>query len=342
MPEVNKLWSIVDGNLKELDRASPRAERDLENWIENCISIVSPKLLLIGRQVTTGFGGAIDLLAVDRLGDLVIVELKKERTSREVVAQVLEYASWVNDLSPDRIREIAEENLKRDLDDLFKEKFGTEVPELNENHKMLIVAMEVDSSTENIIRYLSGVYGVNINVVNFEFFEDDNKNQYLLRTFMLDPFEVERTSREGGKRVRRPKISREEFLSECNPNEKMFFEKLFEMADRLKLKFSWGGTGCSIRVPTESVDVIMCFCYTPLAAFGPALYTNFRDVKQKIEAVDIEKPKSRLEETKVFVSAGDVDIKFNFSKELTESEINQIVKVFEELAKEIMEKSRSD
>ena len=59
-------------------------------------------LLIIGRQVRTQFGGRIDLLAIDPEGDLLIIELKKDRTPREIVAQVLDYASWVNHLSPRR------------------------------------------------------------------------------------------------------------------------------------------------------------------------------------------------------------------------------------------------
>ncbi len=52
-------------------------------------------LLIIGRQVTTKFDGIIDLLGIDRQGDLVVLELKRDRTPRETLAQVLEYASFV-------------------------------------------------------------------------------------------------------------------------------------------------------------------------------------------------------------------------------------------------------
>jgi RecB family endonuclease NucS len=49
--------------------------------------------MLIGRQQDTGFGGRIDLLAIAPDGALVLIEIKRDRTPREVVAQALDYAS---------------------------------------------------------------------------------------------------------------------------------------------------------------------------------------------------------------------------------------------------------
>src|SRR4026208_1717800 len=72
----------------------------LETWLENNPEniIENGSLLLIGRQVTTNLSSFIDLLAIDRQGDLVVVELKRNRTPRETLAQALEYASFVEKL----------------------------------------------------------------------------------------------------------------------------------------------------------------------------------------------------------------------------------------------------
>lgn len=47
--------------------------------------------IIIGRQMPTDHGKYIDLLAIDRTGGIVIIELKKDRTPREIVAQILDY-----------------------------------------------------------------------------------------------------------------------------------------------------------------------------------------------------------------------------------------------------------
>lgn len=44
-------------------------------------------LLIIGRQVINSFGKRLDLLAMDSEGALYVIEVKRDRTPRQVVAQ---------------------------------------------------------------------------------------------------------------------------------------------------------------------------------------------------------------------------------------------------------------
>jgi len=193
LPHDLRLWEIKDGStLKEITKSKLDREERLEEWLEKDISVISDDLLVIGRQVPTDFGGAIDLLCIDRNGDTVIVELKRDKTPREIVAQVLEYASWVKDLPRDRIVEIANKYfegqlpLPTSLEQAFLNKFGMQLPEvLNENHRMLIVASELDSSTERVINYLSE-HGLALNAVTFHYFKEDNR-EYLGRVFLIEP-----------------------------------------------------------------------------------------------------------------------------------------------------------
>jgi RecB family endonuclease NucS len=60
-------------------------------------------LLIIGRQVPTDLGKWIDLLGVDREGNVAVVELKRDRTPRDVVAQALEYAAYAARLDVDEL-----------------------------------------------------------------------------------------------------------------------------------------------------------------------------------------------------------------------------------------------
>ena len=99
-PEVG-LWR-VDGDLPiKVTPGGVPLESQLEVMIEADPTILGTSLLLIGRQVPTGYGKYIDLLAVDDEGALHILELKRDRIPREVVAQVLDYGSWVQTLTID-------------------------------------------------------------------------------------------------------------------------------------------------------------------------------------------------------------------------------------------------
>ena len=81
--------------------------------------------MLIGRQEDTGLGGRIDLLAIAPDASLVLIELKRDRTPREVVAQALDYASWVEKLPAEDIAAIYGRFAPgRNLADDFRDRFG--------------------------------------------------------------------------------------------------------------------------------------------------------------------------------------------------------------------------
>ena len=92
---------------KEHDFKGEHREETLESWLEsNPESIVEDgKLLIIGRQVSTNLGSFIDLLAVDRAGNSAVLELKRDRTPREAIAQALEYASFLETLDYEQLQQ---------------------------------------------------------------------------------------------------------------------------------------------------------------------------------------------------------------------------------------------
>jgi RecB family endonuclease NucS len=92
------MWKLVDGNLAEIPKARLSQESELEKWILNDPTILGLESLVIGHQIKTDHGGILDVLAMDRAGNLTIIELKRDKTPRDVVAQVLDYAAWVRTL----------------------------------------------------------------------------------------------------------------------------------------------------------------------------------------------------------------------------------------------------
>ena len=79
----------------------------LQNWLgANPDGILEDeKMLVVGWEVRTDLGGFIDLLGLDREGNVVVVELKRDDTPRDVIAQALEYAAWAADLVEDELEE---------------------------------------------------------------------------------------------------------------------------------------------------------------------------------------------------------------------------------------------
>jgi hypothetical protein len=192
---MTTLFKVENGKLV---KATPRAlsrEALIEDWVASDPGLLGLDAIIIGRQVPTEHGKFIDLMALDRSGGVVVIELKKDRTPRDIVAQVLDYASWIRTLQTPQIYALAETyHQGKRLSVLFDEHFGDRIPErLNGSHSMLIVASELDPASRRIVEYLSEEHGVGINTAFFNVFEADGQ-EWLTTDFLLDQSEVEERS----------------------------------------------------------------------------------------------------------------------------------------------------
>ena len=209
MPTEIKLWQIDSERPKSIPQEKLNLESRLEKWLKYDTSLISSDLLVIGQQVQTAYGGIIDLLAVDPVGNLVILELKRDKTPRDIVAQSLDYASWIQELGHELIVEIANDFLiNKEFEQAFREKFHIDLPDvLNERHRIYIVASSLDSATERIVKYLSETHDIDINVATFAYFKIGDK-ELLGQSLLLDESQVQ--TRAESKSKRKPPRSWEE------------------------------------------------------------------------------------------------------------------------------------
>ncbi len=176
------MWRIGGQKPEPLMAATLPTENELHQFLRQDPSLLGTSLLVIGSEVVTPYGKRLDLLAIDADGNLHVLELKRDRTPREVVAQVLDYGSWVTTLSRDEIIDIAEKELDQPFEAAFEEAFGITPPdELNGELRLTIIASSLDASSERIVTYLRG-FGVPINAVFFTYLEDDGR-RYLARSW---------------------------------------------------------------------------------------------------------------------------------------------------------------
>ncbi len=204
MPIAHAIWKVGERPLP-LSPGRLASEQQLEEMIVSDPGIISSEWMLIGRQEVTSHGGRIDLLAIAPDGSLVLMELKRDRTPRELIAQALDYASWVEDLGAEKLAQMYRRfSDGGSLDDAFKERFGVDLDEetLNQSHQIIVVAAELDDSTERIIGYLNA-RDLAINVVFFQVFEFDDE-LLLSRAWLIDPGETQanviRTTRSKGQK----------------------------------------------------------------------------------------------------------------------------------------------
>jgi len=187
MPIRHTVWK-VGSQPQRLIESALASESLLEEMIVAAPELLSGDWMLIGRQEDTGFRGRIDLLAMEPDGSLVLIELKRGRTPREVVAQALDYASWVQDLDAAAVAAIyGRFKPGRSLADDFRERFGTVLDEetLNQSHRIVVVASALDDATERIVKYLSN-RDLAINVLFFQVFAHGGE-QLISRAWLIDP-----------------------------------------------------------------------------------------------------------------------------------------------------------
>ena len=194
MPIEISMWR-TDAGLQRIEPSTMNLEERLEDILAREISLASANWLVIGRQVPTPWGKLIDLLCIDTEGNLVVLELKRNKTEREIVAQILDYGSFVKSIQADEVRRIFAKYQKdypstlpaTTIEEAFIARFkGLRVPDdFNGSHELVIVAASLDAATERIVQYLAEEYDVRINAVFFRVFRDGDR-EYLTRAWLRD------------------------------------------------------------------------------------------------------------------------------------------------------------
>ena len=186
-----KTWQIIDGKLKAIDSNLIQENRteqyDLETWIASNPSIIGSDLIIIGRQVQTK-SGPLDLLGIDKNGNLIVIELKRDRLPREALAQAIDYASDVSDWDLERISEICLKYTDKNLEDVLNEQFpdiSLETLSINETQRIILVGFSIDSALERMINWLSDKYSVNINAILLNYIKTQNGDELINRTSII-------------------------------------------------------------------------------------------------------------------------------------------------------------
>ncbi len=242
----NTEFNIEDGIVERVKSDAIDYERHFESWLENSPTLllddedIGNTVLWIGRQVTANVGTVDkypDLIGIDSSGDLIIVELKKGRTPRDVVAQILEYAAWGALLNYNDLDGLSRQYYSNDtinsgkcLKEIFQEVLNIEdeaIEEINFNRKqkLYIVAEEVSPIVKQVSEHLRDIYKMNINHLEYQVLRT-NDGEYLLsveKTLGFDTISpiVSSSGWNGNEKVR--DIVYKEVLLFTNQNKKVFF-----------------------------------------------------------------------------------------------------------------------
>ena len=169
----------TDIGIWEIDRASRAgtklgfAERvETEEMLE-AVLVENPGMLmrgltLVGRQVPVETGYA-DLLGIDEDGRLVVFELKREKLTRNAVAQILDYCTYLEALSDSELATLIAERSGTDgINEIsdFEEWYGSQGGDSIKPVRMVLVGLGIDTSARRMVAYLAD-RGIEIEFLTF-------------------------------------------------------------------------------------------------------------------------------------------------------------------------------
>lgn len=191
MSKEIKTWEIVDGELKSISSTlaeNGRKETEhLEKWIKTKPEILGNDILIIGEQVYTK-SGPLDFLGIDNNGNLVIIELKRDKLPRLVLAQAIDYASDLSNWDIDKLSEVCISYTGKNLEDNITTKFDNidiEDLTINQTQRILLVGFSIDDSLSRMIEWLSNNYDLSINAIILNYVKTSNGSELLSKTVTI-------------------------------------------------------------------------------------------------------------------------------------------------------------
>ena len=209
-----QIWALDDLQAAKLEASNRMgSEQLLEEILIKNPGLLMEGLTLVGRQTPTE-RGPLDLLGVDGYGRLVVFELKRGTLTRDAVAQVIDYASYLDAMDlTDLANHISERSGTGGIEDIenFEEwydrkPFEVEGLEALLPPRLFLVGLGADNRTERMVKFLADNSGMDISLLTFHGFEYEGK------TLLAKQVEVEGESTPADSPPRRTRtyVSREE------------------------------------------------------------------------------------------------------------------------------------
>ena len=190
---------IQNKNLIKLEKTTFFNERlreryDIQEWVEKKPEIIEENLLIIGKEVPLPSDIRIDLLAIDKAANLVIIELKRDDSGRNVDWQAIKYASYCSNFTPTEIFRLYAEYLgtTEDEAETIIEKFidTDDFEELNKSQRIILISKEFHSDVISAVLWLRD-FGIEVSCVRFTPYIDETGNLFIAPTKIIPLPEAE-------------------------------------------------------------------------------------------------------------------------------------------------------
>lgn len=167
--DKNRITQIKSCSFSELGF---KEREHLQEWLEHNPDAFGEELLLIQKEFD-GFDDTkerLDLLAIDKQGNLVIIENKLDDSGRNATWQVLKYASYCSSLSKQQIKDIYQDylnknNRNKNSEEIISEFLNAEdfgEIQLNQNQRIILVSGNYRKEVTSTVMWLLTKYNLKI------------------------------------------------------------------------------------------------------------------------------------------------------------------------------------
>lgn len=308
---------IINKDTKELKAIEPSSfqelnvweRKDLEKWVEEHPALLGEKLFVITTEYDKfdKTSDRLDVLAIDKNGKLVVIELKRDIAPTETELQAIKYAAICSNFTFEDIVEIYVDRMKRKGSKIDEEDASSEILDFIQNEsfedldnqpRIILAAREFRQETTSTVLWLRS-FGVDITCVKLELHSlksETGKDTIAINSSIIIPlpdakeFVVDRERKET--EIAEMTKSQKFYRSLYDVLIERFKKECPGVTERSGTKDSWLG------LPTGYTDIHFewWFRKRPKKFFEVGLHLekpNYEDNKKVL--TEIEKSKDQLE-----------------------------------------------
>ncbi|MFC2020947.1 hypothetical protein ACFLU1_04050 [Chloroflexota bacterium] len=197
-PESKILQSVKEVDFTEFGF---KERFDIQEWVESTPEVLGEELLIIAKEKSyfEGTRERPDLIALDKAGNVVVIELKRDDSGQNTEWQAIKYASYWSKFTVNDIIEVFADYLKR------KDAVSTESDEdyasqrimefvndgtldnINVKQRIFLVSHRYAKEVTSAVNWLIDSYRVSIKCIQLIPYYDSDKEVYYLQSNEILP-----------------------------------------------------------------------------------------------------------------------------------------------------------
>ncbi len=270
--EENRISKLKQKTFSELNF---REREHLQEWIANNPSSLGEELLIIQKEFS-GFNETnerLDLLALDKNGNLVIIENKLDDSGRDVTWQTIKYASYCSSLNKKQIIKIYQDYLgtNEDAEERISEFFeGKEISDIFLNQglnsqRLIMIASKFRKEVTSSVLWLMNF---KIKIQCFQVTPFELGEQLFLNVEQILPTKNTEDFTIGIATKAQQEVEEQEILKNRHYIRLEFWEKFLKQSNKVNTLFSnissskdnWIGIGIGISGINLKLVVSKSYC----------------------------------------------------------------------------------